>query len=349
MAKQNIETQNSSPEAESLDPLEGDNEIKTSKTSDTNEKLKDVKSQPKSSSRIVYRPSHRATFISLGVIIIILTINAVVIGILISNQSNKSSKNSLSTINLTPNILSKLGVNNSQIGNSNEQLVVDPNAQFNSSLAVAGSVKIGGQLHLNSTFTATSANLTQLQAGNTALSSLNVNGNSTVSDLSARNNLSVQGTADFQGNVNVNQLLTVDQSAAVANNLSVGNTLTANTIETNRLIISGPLTLGDHIVTSGNSPTVQNGNALGNNGTISISGDDAAGIVNINIGTNASSGSLFYLKYNSAYSTLPSVVISPVGVSGSFYITNSSTQGFNVMVSNNLAVGNYSINYIVEQ
>lgn len=348
MAKQTINDQNTSPEAEALEPLDNDNDNKTSKSSDVNEVVKDVKTQPKSK-RIVYRPSHRATFISLGVIIVILAINATVIGFLISNQSSKSSKSNVSSINLTPNVLSKLGVNSSQIGNANEQLIVDPNAQFNSSLAVAGSVKIGGQLHLNSTFTATNANLTQLQAGNTALSSLNVNGNSTVTDLSARNNLSVQGTADFQGNVNVGQLLTIDQSAAVANNLSVGNVLTANTIDTSKLIISGPFSLGDHIVTVGSTPTIHSGNALGSNGTVSISGDDAAGIVNINTGTNATSGTLFYLTFNSSYSTTPVIVITPVGVGGSFYVTNPSSNGFNVMVGNNLPVGNYSIDYIVEQ
>ena len=335
------------PEAESLKPRADNGTIV--KPDDDKAIHHPITDNQKKLHRSVYRPSHKATFIGLAVVIVILGINAAVLGFLLTSQNSSSKSINARGVSISQAALSKLGVNNAQIGNSNEQLIIDPKAQFNSGLTVAGDVKIGGQLHLNSTFSASNASLSQLQAGNTSLSSLNVNGNATESNLSLRGSLGVLGAATFQNTVTVGQILSVDNSAAIANNLSVGGEITANTVATNNLILSGTFVLGSHIQTSGSSPTAGPGNALGSNGTISINGDDAAGTVNINVGVNASPGVLARVAFHSDYSSTPRIVISPIGVGANFFITSPSVGGFNIEVSSSLPAGNYAIDYIVEQ
>lgn len=298
----------------------------------------------------IYKPSHKATFIGLSVVIVILAINAAVVLLLLNTQNSKNKLLNDKGVSISTSVLSKLGVNSSQLGNSNEQLTVDPNALFNSGLTVAGNVKVGGQFHLNSTFFASGANLNQLQASNSTLNNLNVSGNATETNLSIRGKVAIQGAATFQNNVTIGQILSVDNSAAVASNLSVGGELTANTIATNNLILSGSFVFGSHIQTSGYAPTVgPGGQALGSNGTVSINGNDASGTIDINIGVNASSGLLARVAFHNPYSSFPRIVITPVGIGANFYLTNVSNRGFNINVNGSLPTGGYSINYLVEQ
>ena len=304
----------------------------------------------KSNRRLAYRPSHKATFIGLGAVILILAINAVVLGILLSSANAKNKTLNDKGVSISPALLSKLGVNDAQIGSSNEQLVVDPNAQFNSAVTVAGNVNISGQLHLNSTFSAANADLTQLQAGNTSLSTLSVNGNTTATNLGVKGNLGVSGTAVFQNTVTVGQILTVDNSAAIANNLSVGGELSANTIAVNNLILSGTFVLGSHVQTSGLAPSVgPGGTALGSFGTVTISGNDASGTITINIGAGATSGVLARVAFHAQYSSMPRIVITPIGIGANFFISSPSVSGFDVEVTSGLPPGGFAMDYIVEQ
>jgi len=338
----------SEPEAESLKTKADAETVVKTDTEKVNRHNLDAKEKQKQLK--TFRPSHKATFLGLAVVIVILLINAGVLAFLLKSEATKNKSVQDKGVSISPGVLAKLGVNDAQIGNSNEQLIVDPNAQFNSGLNVAGNVKIGGQLHLNSTFSASSANLNQLQAGSTTLNALNVDGNTTESNLSLRGNLGVSGPATFQNTITVGQILTVDNSAAVANNLSVGGEITANTIATNNLILSGSFVFGSHIETSGASPSVNpGGSALGSNGTVSINGDDASGTVDINIGVNAQAGILARVTFHNAYSGMPIIVITPIGIGANFYIVNPTTSGFDIAVSSGLPPGGYAINFLVEQ
>lgn len=339
---------NKEPESEALKPRS--NDVTVAKIDEGGASHHALNASEKQHHLSAYRPSHKATFIGLGVVVIIIAINAIVLAFLLNSKNTKTNSINDKGVTISPAVLSKLGINNAQLGNSNEKLTVDPNAQFNSGLTVAGDVKIGGQLQLNSTFSASSAKFTQLQAGNTSLSSLNVNGDATESNLSLRGKLGVAGPASFQSSVSIGQILSVVNSAAIANNLSVGGEITANTIATNNLILSGTFVFGSHIQTSGYAPNAgPGGSALGNYGTVSISGDDAAGTVDINIGTNAQSGVLARVAFHTTYSSMPRIVITPVGVGADFYIVNPSTSGFEIAVNSTLPPGGYAIDYIVEQ
>lgn len=303
-----------------------------------------------------YRPSHKATFIGLAVVIAILAINTVIIGLVLKGKS-KSDNLSNGQVSISSAALNKVGVNSGEIGNSGVELTVDPNAQFKGALTVAGDVSVGGQLKINSTFTASNANLTQLEAGNTSLSELDVNGNSTLSSLALRNNLVVTGATQFQGAVTIDQLLTLANNLNVSGNVSIGGVFSAKEFSANSLTSTSTLTVEGHVITGGSSPTVGPGTALGSNGTVSISGDDSAGAIAINIGVGAAQyGLLAKVAFSTQFSGEPKVIISPVGfpenlVCG-FYVESLSTSGFYVADScsgGSISPGGYTIDYIVEQ
>jgi hypothetical protein len=299
--------------------------------------------------RRTYRPSHKATFIGLAVVVAILAINAGVLGFVLKSKSKNNGQNN-DQVTISKAALSKVGVNTSSIGDSGVVLTIGPTTQFNSKVTVDGDVSIGGQLKLNSKFTASDATLTQLQAGKVSFSELNVSGISTLTSLNLRNGLVVAGSTQLQGPVTINQLLTLNNSLIVVGNLAVGGTLSTKTFSATSLTSTGTLTIGGHVITTGLSPSVgRGGAALGSNGTVSVSGNDAAGTIAINIGSSAGSGILADVAFHSQFSSAPHVVITPVGVACTFYITNLSLAGFSVGDGCNLPPGGYAIEYIIEQ
>jgi cytoskeletal protein CcmA (bactofilin family) len=296
-----------------------------------------------------YRPSHKATFIGLAVVVAILAVNAAVIELVLKKQAKTDNIASKGQVSISTDQLNKLGIDRNAVGDSGIQLIVAPDAQFKGKLTVAGDTTVSGKLLLNSTLTTTSANITQLQAGNTSLAKLDVNGDTNLSSLNLRKDLLVTGNTQLQGPVTLKQLLTVNNSVNVQGNLSVGGTLTVSTFSARSLTSTSILTVGGHIITSGLNPSFAPGGALGSNGTASVSGNDSAGAININIGVGAAGGILGTVAFRTNYSNAPRVVITPVGVGADFYVTNLTVGGFSVGVTAGLPAGGYRINYIVEQ
>jgi len=287
--------------------------------------------------RRTYRPSHRATFIGLGVVGVILAVNAAVLGFVVKKQAKQEDLFNKGQVSISTEDLNKLGINRSVIGNSGVELVVAPDAQFKGKLAVAGDTSISGAVVLNSKFKASEGNVAQLQAGNTALAQLNVNGKSTLSDLNLRKNLVVTGITHLQGPSTFSQAVAINNSLTITGNLVIGGKLTVSTFSVR------------HFGSTGSTPNVGKGSDIGSNGTVSISGNDTAGTVVANTGVGGGSGTLVNVAFNSQYSSAPKVVISPVGVGGSFYVTNITVGGFSIGISSNLSPGQYKFNYIVIQ
>jgi cytoskeletal protein CcmA (bactofilin family) len=296
-----------------------------------------------------YRPSHKATFVSLTVVVFLLAINAGVVAFVLMRGSGAKGLNAQNDVTISQASLDKIGVNRSSIGDSGLELVVGPDARFNGEVTVAGSVSISKELKLNSKFSAADASLTQLEAGNTALSQLNVNGDSTLSNLNLRGNLQVAGSTRLQGPVTLAQLLTVNNSVNVVGNLSVGGALSTGNLSVRSLTVASNLVIGGHVITSGQAPGVSVGSGVGNNGTVSISGNDAAGTVAVNVGTGSTGGNLANVTFRSHYGNIPHVVVTPVGGNvGSFYISRNST-GFSIYIGAGVSPGGYAFDYIVEQ
>lgn len=336
----------SSPAPEPLKPLTDE-----SSTAEEAAKTPDgVKAAPAARPlRRAYRPSHKATFLGLAVIAVILAINAGVIFFVIKGKSKTDTKADQGQVTISQSSLDKLGVNRGGVGQSGVELTINPDTKFKGQIQVGGDVNIAGQLKLNSKFSATDASLAKLQAGDTSLTQLNVNGDGTVSSLNLRKDLTVTGATKLQGVVTVAQLLTVNNNLNVVGSLAVGGTLSARSFEAGNLVSDTTLTIGGHIITRGNAPIVGPGNALGSNGTVSISGNDASGTVAANIGVGAGSGIIANVAFRAPYSNVPHVVISPVGAGmGSVYI-NRTIGGFSIGVNGSLAPGGYAFDYIVMQ
>lgn len=300
--------------------------------------------------RGTYRPSHKATFIGLAVVVAILAVNAGIIAFVIKGQSKTATQASQGQVTLSTATLNQLGVNRSTINDAGIQLVVNPDALFNGKVTINGDASFAGQLKLNSKLSAADASLTQLEAGNTSLSQLSVNGDATVTNLNLRKDLIVAGVTTLNGGSTINQLLTVNNNANISGNVAIGGTLSVSTVHTSSFVIDSTLTIGGHILTQGSKPLIQAGPSIGSYGTVSISGNDAAGTVAVNPGVGASGGIVAYITFRNYYSNIPHVIVSSIGQDvGSIYV-NRTTTGFSIHVSGPLTAGvGYAFDYIVEQ
>jgi len=131
--------------------------------------------------------------------------------------------------------------------------------------------------------------------------------------------------------------------------LAVGGTLSARGFQASSLVSDTTLTIGGHVITRGVAPGVGPGPALGSNGTISISGNDASGTVAINIGVGGGNGIVAYVAFINQYSNIPHVVVTAVGhVTGSAYV-NRDASGFSIGINGSLAPGGYAFDYMVMQ
>ena len=301
---------------------------------------------PKRSS---YRPSHKGTFIGLGVVVGILIVNAIVISIVFQFQQAEEEQLNRTEVTLTAESLDQLGVSRNPVGDLGTELTVGPDAVFNGAITVGGNATVGGSLILNGEFSAAQGAFTELQGGETSLTSLNVNQDLSASNVSVRENLAVTGTSQLQGAVTVAQLLTVNGNVNVSGNLAVGGTLSVRTLAVSSLSIDTSLLLGGKIVTRGSAPSVSAGGGVGSNGTVSISGTDTAGTVAVNIGVGGGNGLLASVSFRGAYSATPRVVITSIGRSAGDYYVNRSANGFSIVTNSALSPGGYAFDYIIVQ
>ncbi len=309
---------------------------------------KALESEKKPLRRTTYRPSHKATFIGLAVVAGILAINGGVVAWLMNSQQQAGAEADRESVTLSAETLDGLGVSRNPVGNLGAELTVGPNATFNGKVTMGSDLAVGGKLQLKGDFSANSANFTKLQAGDTALQQLNVNGDTTTTNLNVRTNMAVAGSTTLQGPVTMSQLLTINNSLNVAGNVAVGGVLSARNFQANSLTSGSTLTVGGHIITNGAAPNIGRGGAVGNNGTVSISGNDAAGTIAVNTGTGAGNGLLAQVSFKSQYGNIPKVLVTPVSGYVAVYTTRS-IGGFNVYAANALPPGGYALDYIVMQ
>lgn len=319
------------------DPGETANEVSPGTSSDAKRPATPLRR------RVAYRPSHKATFIGLAVVALILGINAVIISLVMKNQADAKNAVAKNGVTISSEVLDKLGVNRSPVGNAETQLVVGPNAVFNGKVTMAGDATISGQLNLNSKFTASEASLAKLQAGDTQLQQLNVNGDGTVTNLNIRKDLQVAGLARIQGQLTVDQLTTINNNLNVAGNLAIGGSLSVRNFQVSTLTVTG------HLLSSGSAPGVVAGGAVGNNGTVSISGNDTSGTVAVNTGTGAGNGLLAQVSFREKYTNTPHVVVTPIGHSVPGMYINRTSSGFSISVDGVMPPAGYAFDYVIVQ
>lgn len=289
-----------------------------------------------------YRPSHKATFIGLAVIIAILAINGGAIFWVMRNHDGANAQNNREEVSLSAESLDKLGVSRNSVGDLGTELVVGPNSRFSGNVTIAGNTSVGGELKLNSKFTASEASLAKLQAGDTSVNKLDVNGDITTQSVNAARDLNVMGTTRLQGTVTINQILTVNNSVNIAGNLAIGGSLSVRNFQVSTLTIAG------HLISTGAAPGVSPGGALGSNGTVSISGNDTAGTIGVNIGVGASQGCLASVSFRETFRVTPRVVVTG-SMPANIYLAGRTASGFTICTASPLSPGGYFVDYIVVQ
>lgn len=337
-----MEDKTSQPSPETLQPQADDESVVSAAVPAKND-------TPRRLKRVTYRPSHKATFIGLAVVVAILAVNVgVIVWLMRGNGANAAAGRS--EVTLSSETLDKLGVSKNAVGARGTELIVGPNARFNGKVIVGGDITVAGQLSLNNKFNAGDASIAKLQAGDTSVNQLTVNADGTMTNLNLRRDLAVAGATRLQGPVTMSQLLTVNNNLNVAGNLAVGGILSARGFQASSLTSDTTLTIGGHIITRGSAPNVgPGGPALGSNGTVSISGNDAAGTVAANVGVGATSGIVANIAFRNAYGSTPHVIVTAVG-SGprNVYVTRTAS-GFSIGVGDAMPPGGWAFDYFVVQ
>lgn len=298
--------------------------------------------------RMTYRPSHRATFIGIAVVVLVLAVNAAVIWFIIQSQSQEKEVDRTS-VTLSDESLDSLGVTRNDTGAPAEQLTIGPNTTFNGAITVADKSSFGNEVIVNDTLTGQAATFTQLDAGRVSLQSVNANGDLTATNVNVRRDLAVAGATRLQGAVTVGQILTVTGGLTVGGNVSVNGRLAVNSLQVNNLALNSSLTIGGRIISTGSAPNIGIGSGVGSNGTTSISGNDTAGTIVVNIGVGGGSGTLAQVAFRNAYPATPRVIISPVGAPAPNSYVSRSVGGFSILNSGALSPGSYTFDYIVIQ
>ncbi|HEX7964043.1 MAG TPA: hypothetical protein VF466_05670 [Candidatus Saccharimonadales bacterium] len=240
----------------------------------------------------------------------------VAIGILVALtiKSNQQAKNNLDTQNLSQQELQQLASTDVTVGNNKQVLTVQANAVFagsvlvRSGLEVAGSIKVGGELSLNSLKVQGATQLGDTQVNNlTIVGTLNLQGT-----LALKNGINVTGASTFSG------------------------PLTATSITTGTLTLNGDLALTHHIAAGGPTPSIARGSATGGGGTVSLSGSDTSGSITINTGTNPPAGCFATISFTTKFASTPHVVITPIGsgAAGLEYYIDRSTASFTICGAN---------------
>jgi cytoskeletal protein CcmA (bactofilin family) len=243
-------------------------------------------------------------------------------------SSKNTDQNNIEGQTLTAEDLQKLKNNNVTVGDAKDTLTIASNAIFNGRILARNDLDVAGTLRVGE---------------NISLTGMTASGTSTLEDLQVGNNISVAGNAAVQGTMSIQSNLTVGGGA------SFSGAIYAPSISVDQFTINQNLVINRHIDAGGSTPSVSPGPGMQGGGTVSISGNDTAGTVNLNFGSSPVAGVLAYITFVNAFNDTPHIVITPVGSSCgglNFYVNRSST-GFSIASTNAGSAGsNCAFDYI---
>lgn len=257
----------------------------------------------------------------------------VIVGVIIiiiayfKSGNNNNTANNTPTQNLSASALEQLANTGTVIGGPKQTLNIQSNAVFQNAVLVRGDLDVAGSVKLG---------------GSLALQSLTVGGSSSFGQLSAQS-LSISGNVGVQGQLSA-------LSLSVAGGGSFNGPVTAPDLIANSLQLNGDLGITHHIDTGGGIPALSRGSALGGGGTASVSGSDTAGSININTGSGTAAGCFATINFTHSFGSTPHVIVTPVGLAAAglqYYVTRSANS-FNLCTANAAPTGaSFGFDYIV--
>lgn len=223
-----------------------------------------------------------------------------------------------------------------KLGGQDQTLTVQGRSNFKGRVGVQSDVNVDGQLDV---------------VGTGSFSKLAVAGPAQLASAEVKSNLVVGGSTQLQGPVSFKGLLTATGGLNVTGNSSFGGNLTGGNLNVASATVNGTTRFNGHLSSGGATPSIGGTAAGGSGGTVSISGNDTAGTLNINVGVGGSAGILANISFRSPFGGIPRVILSPVGSASSTinYYVNRSSGGFSVGTTTTPAPGSYSYDYLVVQ
>ena len=237
----------------------------------------------------------------------------VIIGI-VYIQNQHPTNNGVKTQTLSQSTLNQLANSDSTVGSSQYVLNVESSAIFVGQVVMKQNLEIAGSLQVG---------------GTSIFNNISVAGTGQFGQATVNSNLTVGGNSSVQGSA------TVAKSLQVSSGGTFGGALSAPQITTTNLQLNGDLVLGHHISVSGITPSRSGGSALGNGGSVSISGTDTAGSISINTGSSPPAGCFVTVNFNVHFNAAPHVLITPIGsaAGGLSYYVNRTSTNFSICVA----------------
>lgn len=240
--------------------------------------------------------------------------------ITIVNYLNNQKANptiDIATQELADKTLEQLANTDVSVGNNNQTLTIQGNAIITGQTLMRGSANVAGNLQAGGTIQGPSITISgAVNLGQTQTQTLQVQNTLAVQGGTTLRDLSVSGASTFSGNV------------------------TANQITATRLILSGNATLEvpNHIGFSGPTPSRSSieYSTLGSGGTLSLSGSDSAGVINVQTGNNPQAGCFGRFTFSQPFTRQPRVIVSPIEAAAGkldFYTTRDQ-RGFSICTAN---------------
>jgi cytoskeletal protein CcmA (bactofilin family) len=241
----------------------------------------------------------------------VLIMAGIIIAIAYEQNRNSSPSNNVKTQTLSQSTLNQLANSDSTVGSSQYVLNVESSAIFAGQVVLRQSLEVAGDLQVG---------------GTGSFNVVNVAGAGQFGQATINNNLTVGGNTAVQGSA------TIAKSLQVSSGGTFGGSLSAPQITTSSLQLNGDLILQHHIDTSGPTPSRSDGSALGSGGSVSISGTDDAGSININTGNTPPAGCFVTVNFATPYKDTPHVLVTPIGsaAGGLSYYVNRLATSFSV-------------------
>jgi hypothetical protein len=243
--------------------------------------------------------------------------------------NQKSDTEQLKTQGLSQKTLDQLANSDVTVGDNQTVLNVQSSAVFAGQVLVRKDLEVAGNLRIG---------------GTVALNNITISGTSQLGQVNVNKDLAVAGNSAMQGNA------TVGKSLQVGGGGTFSGPLSAPQITTSTLQLNGDLVLTHHIITGGSQPGRNGGSALGGGGSVSLSGSDTAGSININTGGGPGAGCFVTVNFTGRYNSTPHVLVTPVGsaAGGLSYYVNRSTTNFSICVASPPPAGSsFGFDYFV--
>jgi hypothetical protein len=289
--------------------------------SGTSGQTKEPKNRPKRDFNLL-----RNSNIYLIIFVVILGLTIFFVYNYINNLAPEDDGAEIANQELTDELMNQIIETDIKLGDPDQTLGIESNAVFSNQVLVRGNLDVAGEIRVGSSL---------------ELPGISVAGNSVFEDVQA-------SSMQIVGNTNLQGRLTIQDSLAVAQNSNFAGILSASSITAQNVEVSSTLRINRPIVTAGGRITSQNGEAVGSGGTTSVSGNDSAGRININVGSNPPpSGCLARAFFSGSFSSNPKVVITPIGAAaaGLNYYVNINQSGFSVCATNINTVANRSFSF----